>query len=170
MARAFVDMTGERFGRLTCVAPTRSTNSGMYWECQCECGGITEVLRGNLLKGTTNSCGCLWQESRTANGHKTRKHGRTIRDSEGNKLNRIGSYSTWEAMHNRCNNPKSNYYHRYGGRGIKICERWNSFENFLADMGERPEGKTLDRKDPNGHYEPLNCKWSTPLEQSNNKA
>lgn len=163
-----INMTGQRFGRLICVEPTCSTKSGLYWKCGCDCGGIIEVLRGNLLKGNTQSCGCLWNESRKANGYKRIVHGRTSR-LNGKKKNRTGTYSSWEAMHNRCNNPKSNYYHRYGGRGIKVCERWNNFNNFLFDMGERPEGKTLDCINNNGNYEPSNCKWSTALEQSNNR-
>lgn len=170
MARKAIDMTGERYGRLVCIAPTRSNQSGMFWECRCDCGNLTEVIRGNLVNGKTNSCGCLWNESRKANGHKTLKHGRTVRDENGKKLNRTGTYSTWEAMHNRCYNPNSEWYHRYGGRGIKICERWHDFNNFLSDMGERPLGKTIDRyPNTDGDYEPWNCRWATPLEQANNK-
>ncbi len=168
MGRQAADMTGERYGRLICVTPTKSTQSGMYWECKCDCGKITEVLRGNLLKGTTQSCGCLWSESRIANGYKRIKHGRTSRIN-GKKINRNGTYSTWEAMIGRCTNPNSDWYHRYGGRGIKVCERWLKFENFLSDMGERPKGKTIDRIDNDGNYELCNCKWSTPKEQANNK-
>lgn len=168
MTRKAVDMTGERYGKLICVAPLGSTNTGMRWECKCDCGNITTVVRGNLLTGSTTSCGCVRLEL-IKNNQYTLKHGRTKRIN-GKKVNRNGTYSTWEAMHNRCNNPNSDWYHRYGGRGIKICERWDDFKNFLEDMGERPEGKTIDRyPNKDGNYEPQNCRWATAKEQALNK-
>ena len=81
----------------------------------------------------------------------------------------IPGYSSWKAMRTRCNNPNTDYYCRYGGRGITICDRWDSFANFIEDMGERPEGTSLERRDTNGNYEPTNCYWATPLEQTNNR-
>jgi hypothetical protein len=162
MGCIYIDMTGQRFGRLVCIRLGKSCNSGRYWICLCDCGKETEVLRGNLINGNTTSCGCFWNEVRKANGHKRIKHGYATK--------RTKTYITWEAMHSRCNNPNADWYHRYGGRGKKICEKWNNFLNFLFDMGERPEGKTLDRKNPDGNYEPNNCRWATPLEQSNNKS
>jgi len=168
MSRQAVDMTGQRFGRLICVAPLGSSSTGMIWECVCDCGNTTKVVRGNLIHNKTQSCGCLWNESRTANGYARKVHGRTSRIN-GKKKNRVGTYSTWEAMMNRCYNPNADWYHRYGGRGIKVCDEWHTFENFLKDMGERPLNKTIDRIDNDKNYMLSNCKWSTPKEQSNNK-
>jgi hypothetical protein len=79
------------------------------------------------------------------------------------------TYRSWAGMIQRCTNPKASGYHKYGGRGIRVCDRWKIFKNFLDDMGERPIGKTIDRIDNNGNYEPSNCKWSTPYEQTHNQ-
>jgi hypothetical protein len=97
-------------------------------------------------------------------GRERARHGNAVRRAQGN-----GAYSSWRGMKERCNRPGSAYFHLYGGRGIRVCERWWTFENFLADMGERPDGKSLDRVDPNGNYEPANCRWATPLEQTHNR-
>jgi len=104
------------------------------------------------------------QNYSAANSKKNIKHG------VASKRNRTGAYQSWMAMRQRCNNPNSDWYHRYGGRGIKCCERWNEFGNFLADMGERPEGMTLDRfPNVDGNYEPGNCRWATAKQQADNK-
>ncbi len=160
MSSLFIDMMGEKYGRLTCIAPGKSTRSSKYWICKCECGGTTEVSRTNLKQGSVRSCGCLWDESRKANGKKSFKHGHSIKHSR--------TYTTWECMRQRCLNPKEKWYRRYGGRGVTICKRWDDFATFLKDMGERPKGKTIDRINSDGNYEPFNCKWSTPKEQSDN--
>ena len=109
-----------------------------------------------MLNGFTKSCGCLKREANRTHGHTSRT---------GN----TPTYDSWKAMKFRCLNPKARFYRLYGGRGIKICDRWlHSFENFLEDMGERPAGLTLDRRDSNGNYEPQNCRWATPAEQVRN--
>lgn len=167
MAQRFKDMTGQRYGRLTCIAPLGSTSTGMLWECHCDCGNVRNVVRGNLLSAGVKSCGCLREEIHKGNKHGL-KNGRNVAVN-GKRINRIGTYSSWEAMNNRCNNPNNNGYPDYGGRGIIICKRWSEFNNFLWDMGERPIGKTLDRIDVNGNYEKSNCKWSTPSEQNLNR-
>src|SRR5665213_1516878 len=97
MSRKAVDMTGLRFGRLICVSPLGSTKTGMVWECICDCGGITQVVRGNLLSNSVRSCGCLWNESRKANGLAVKIHGHAAKQTS--------TYTTWEAMRQRCNNP-----------------------------------------------------------------
>lgn len=155
------DLTGKVFGRLTVLSDgeRRTPSGGMYWLCKCECGTIKEVPALALSKGITVSCGCYNKEvnsNRAIHGH-NRKKGK-----------KSPTYISWTKMNDRCNNQKCPEFKWYGERGIIICESWKSFSNFLADMGERPEGKTLDRKDPNGNYEPSNCRWITQKEQANN--
>ena len=131
----------------------------MYWECLCECGNKTIVSASYLRNGKIKSCGCLRKE-----GNNT-KHQHTSRSHTPSP-----TYSSWIKAKQRCNNPNVPNWVDYGGRGIKVCDRWlDSFENFLADMGERPDGTTIDRINNDGNYEPGNCKWSTPKEQSNNR-
>jgi hypothetical protein len=113
-----------------------------------------------MTTGNTQSCGCLAEEVRAKGANY--KHG----------LTRVGKvhpmYSTWRNMHRRCYSTENKDYEYYGGRGITICERWHDFSNFLADVGDRPEGKTLDRIDNNGNYEPSNIRWATQKEQYDN--
>lgn len=128
------------------------------YECDC---GTRFVMQCRSEKGTV-SCGCFARETArellTGNTHqRTHNAGGT------------GAYKSWLSMRGRCNDENNNEYHRYGGRGISVCEQWSSFEVFLKDMGPRPDGMSIDRVDPNGNYEPSNCKWSTPKEQSRNK-
>lgn len=154
----FKDLTGQKFNRLTVLGFAGILNR--QWFCKCECGNVTKVQSGSLKNGNTTSCGCLHKERvkevRT-------KHGHSAHSQESR------TYNTWKTMLKRCQNPNYKDFNNYGGRGIIVCERWQSFENFLADMGERPEGKTLDRKENDKGYYPENCKWADWFEQANNR-
>jgi len=147
-----VDRTGQQFGRLTVVAQAGRNNlKKVLWDCVCACGARTTVASGSLVTGNTTSCGCVLKEAIT-------KHGNSGKSS----------YNTWRAMVRRCNNPEDKDYGRYGGKGIRVCERWLTYENFVTDMGEPEGSQTLDRKDPYGNYEPDNCRWASLSDQARN--
>lgn len=151
-----VDVTGQRFERLVVVRRSeRQSNAGALWVCACDCGGETVTTSYKLRMGKIKSCGCFSAEFRGAS---------SITHGESKTGNR--TYRSWKEMRQRCNNPNSDKWKWYGGRGIKVCERWNDFALFLADMGERPERTSIDRINPDGHYEPSNCRWATPSQQA----
>lgn len=148
---------GDKFGRLTVIEKAESYVSPLgnkqgRWKCLCECGNISIVHTSNLSRGISTSCGCFAKENTS---RVKRKHGGTIDKTEG--------YGAWLRMIRRCENPLCADYPEWGGRGIKVCKEWRySFETFMNDMGERPKGYLLDRINPDGDYEPGNCRWASP--------
>lgn len=159
------DRTNEKYGRLLVVARDLS-KSRVSWVCRCDCGTVLSVDAANLARGNTASCGCLRREVTIARSIDQAKHGHTRQRTQSRE------WKSWQAMLHRCLNPHANGYRLYGGRGIAVCAQWqgkDGFSQFYKDMGKRPAGHSLDRIDPDGHYEPSNCRWATAAQQAQNR-
>jgi len=156
-----INLTGKSFGRLVVVSrgPNEKFNMAR-WNCRCSCGKVVLVRGNHLRTGRTVSCGCYRNEWPSIN--KT-THGAKPRSGPSK------AYMSWVGMKARCFNPNNSRWKYYGGRGITVCDRWLSFENFLADMGERPKGLTLERLDNNAGYSPTNCVWASYFVQRHNR-
>lgn len=155
------DISGHRFCRLVVLSPAGKAGASrsQRWHCVCDCGERLAVVGRDLRNGTTRSCGCLSRETSRDVGYSSKTHGMT-----GTSI-----YAIWRGMLARCNNPNEPSYRHYGGRGIRVCDRWLEFDAFLADMGDRPATLSLDRRDNNGNYEPGNCRWATMTQQGRNR-
>lgn len=151
-----VDLNERAFNDLTVIGlGTCEPGKHKMWRCRCKCGKEVEYRGTQLTRSEVKSCGCARVENGT---RQFTKHG----------LSKHSAYATWCRMMTRCHNPASQDFPEYGGRGIVVCERWHDVANFIADMGERPAGASIDREKNHLGYEPGNCRWSNPTEQANN--
>lgn len=155
------EMVGKTFHRLTVLKELKERKGGsVCYDCECVCGNNIEVKGKYLRNGDTKSCGCLNIERIKQQGYQNKKHG----------FSSLPEYNVYKTMISRCINKKHDRYYRYGGRGIKVCDRWlESFENFYEDMGDKPKNCTLDRMDNNGIYSANNCRWATITQQNINR-
>ena len=157
-----IDLTGQKFGRLTVIRFDHSQNGKKYYLCQCDCGNLKTVSSHSLKSGNTKSCGCLHKEILTQRNKENRIHHPT-----SERLLRI-----WRAMLHRCYKETDEHYDYYGGRGIKVCDDWRDFENFQnwALANGYTDDLTIDRVDGDKDYCPENCSWTTMTVQNNHKS
>jgi hypothetical protein len=163
----FYDLTGQAFSRLTVLSRANNSAGGRSrWICRCDCGVTKDIAAKKLRDGSTKSCGCLKKDSTR---ERFTKHGQS--NVGGKRGNVSPTYMSWQAMKQRCLDPNAEKFPKYGALDVTICDRWlgvDGFENFLTDLGERPEGATLGRFGDVGNYEPRNVKWMDSVEQRQN--
>lgn len=153
------DLSGQSFGRISVIEYSHTIKKRAHWKCICKCGTSCVIAGKYLINGQTKSCGCLKPDTTRI---RTLSHGES-------RNGRTKEYRTWKGIRTRCKNTSHHKYPIYGGRGIRICNRWESYTNFLEDMGRAPsETHSIERINVDGDYEPNNCKWATPKEQANN--
>ncbi len=156
MPAKFIDLVGRKVGRLTVVS-LRDRVPVSRWNCLCSCGTWTVVAGGHLRANRVLSCGCY---ARDRTSETQRKHG----------MSKTPTYVSWRSMLQRCSLPSVPSFARYRERGITVAASWLDFEQFFADMGERPPGTSIDRIDNTKGYAPGNCRWATPAQQQANKS
>jgi len=160
MSARKIPAQGQRFGQLSFVEAIDSTFSGrLRGRFLCDCGTETIIEIITVRAGRSRSCGCLRRNTRIKN----------TRHGEATKKAHTTEYNSWISMRSRCRNPRNTDFALYGALGITVCDRWELYENFLADMGRKPFNHSLDRINPAGNYEPANCRWATPSVQSANQ-
>lgn len=160
----FVDLTGQKFGRLTVVAYAGKHGAYPKWRCVCVCGGTKTTRSGHLKSGRASSCGCY-------NAELQRKSFQTHGGATFDKSKRHPLYSIWCGMKKRCYSPRCQAYPYYGGRGITVCDEWRTdFKRFADDMGSRPSAEhSIERRENDGPYAPWNCRWATKSDQMKNR-